>query len=114
MLRSVERALSKHHAVTITDQPAHVLDLVQSAARFDIMLSDLVMPGKDGIALCRDVQRIAPATRVALMTGGLPTCMQNVDLERCGIACLDKPFSHHELMAFLDAQLARSPSLSAR
>lgn len=113
MLRSVERALSKLHAVTITDRPAHALDLVALGARFDIMLADVVMPGKDGIELCRDVQRIAPATRVALMNGGLPTCMQDVDLERCGIPCLDKPFSHHELMAFLDAQLGRAPSLSA-
>jgi CheY-like chemotaxis protein len=43
----------------------------EAAARsgFDLVLTDLAMPGADGMAVAREVRRSAPATRVILMTG---------------------------------------------
>ena len=43
------------HEATVCDNAARALELVKSQP-FDMMLSDVVMPGKDGLALLEDLR----------------------------------------------------------
>lgn len=37
--------------------------------QFDIILTDLIMPGLSGVELCKEIKKISPQTDVVLMSG---------------------------------------------
>ena len=68
-LASLSRAFRlAGHEVTVCDQPARALELVKSLS-FDLILSDVVMPSKDGIALLEEIKALGVATPVVMMSG---------------------------------------------
>ena len=56
------------HEATVCDNAARALELAK-AERFDLILSDVVMPGRDGIALLEDFKAIGLASPVVMMSG---------------------------------------------
>jgi two-component system nitrogen regulation response regulator NtrX len=50
------------HEATVCDNANRALELVKSQA-FDMMLSDVVMPGKDGIALLEELRNLGSRSR---------------------------------------------------
>ncbi len=56
------------HEVTTTDSGAEVIRRIE-AERFDVLITDLGMPGVDGREVARNAKRLSPATRVLLLTG---------------------------------------------
>lgn len=70
MRQYLERALEKSgYAVVAVDRGTTALTIVESGERFDLLLTDIVMPELDGIALAQKVSVIAPETRVMFITG---------------------------------------------
>ena len=63
-LASLSRAFRlAGHDATVCDQPARALELVKNE-QFDLILSDVVMPGKDGIALLEEIKSLGVTTPV--------------------------------------------------
>ncbi|MFL1462612.1 ATP-binding protein [Roseococcus sp. DSY-14] len=61
---------ARGHAVTLADGAEAALAALQGEARFDLVLSDLVMPGEmDGLALARAIRRVWPGLPVLLVSG---------------------------------------------
>jgi len=58
--------LEKHNVETAYDGDAGTVKF--NKGEFDVVITDLKMPGKDGIAVLEEVKKIAPATEVILMT----------------------------------------------
>ena len=56
------------HEAAVCDNAARALELAK-AERFDLILSDVVMPGRDGIALLEDFKSIGLASPVVMMSG---------------------------------------------
>src|ERR1035441_2412025 len=56
------------HEATVCDNAARALDLAKSQA-FDMMLSDVVMPGKDGLALLEDLRAFGITLPVVMISG---------------------------------------------
>jgi PAS domain S-box-containing protein len=83
----------------------------EGAARsgFDLVLTDLAMPGADGMAVAREVRRSAPATRVILMTGygelRRQICEEWGGDETAVDAWLSKPFDGPALLHLIEEVL---------
>ena len=56
------------HEATVCDNAARALDLAK-ADHFDLILSDVVMPGKDGITLLEELKNAGVAAPVVMMSG---------------------------------------------
>ncbi len=75
----------------------------------DLVITDIVMPEKEGLDTIRDLRRDFPKARIIAMSGGLA---QDAKLylhmaERFGaLAVLAKPFELSELKAVVDRALA--------
>jgi len=101
-LASLSRAFRlAGHEATVCDQPARALDLVKNE-QFDLILSDVVMPGKDGIALLEEIKSLGVITPVVMMSGQAHIEMA-VRATRLGaIDFLEKPISTEKLLLTLE------------
>src|SRR5438067_265750 len=89
------------HDATVCDNAARALELVKSQA-FDMMLSDVVMPGKDGLSLLEDLRSAGIALPVVMISGQANIEMA-VRATRLGaIDFLEKPLSTDKLLLTVD------------
>ena len=89
------------HEATVCDNVARALDLVKTQP-FDIMLSDVVMPGKDGLALLEDLRNLG-LTLPVVMISGQANIEMAVRATRLGaVDFLEKPLSTDKLLLTLD------------
>ena len=54
---------------TAIDGPSALEALRKAGASHDLMISDLNMPGMDGLALIREVKRLRPELPIIIITG---------------------------------------------
>ena len=82
---------------------------ILSGLEFDLIILDVMMPGEDGISLCRDLrQRIS--TPILLLTARAETSDRIAGLEAGADDYLGKPFEPKELLLRIAAILRRSPA----
>jgi len=92
------------HDATVCDNAARALELAK-AERFDLILSDVVMPGRDGIALLEDFKAIGLASPVVMMSGQASIEMA-VKATRLGASdFLEKPISSEKLLLTVENAL---------
>src|SRR5882762_9084233 len=97
-LASLSRAfrLAGHEAV-VCDSAAKALDLAK-AQSFDLILSDVVMPGKDGLSLLEELKSQGVTAPVVMMSGQAHIEMA-VRATRLGaLDFLEKPISTDKLL----------------
>jgi DNA-binding NtrC family response regulator len=89
------------HEATVCDYADRALELARSQ-RFDLILSDVVMPGKDGIQLLEDLRAAGIQTPV-VMISGQATVEMAVKATRLGaVDFLEKPLSTEKLLLTVD------------
>src|SRR5579859_6273154 len=101
-LASLARAfrLAGHEAV-VCDQADRALELAK-AQRFDIILSDVVMPGKDGLTLLAELKAAGVPTPVVMISGQASIEMA-VRATRLGaVDFLEKPLSTEKLLVTVE------------
>ncbi len=104
-LASLSRAfrLEGHEAV-VCDNASKALELAKSQA-FDLILSDVVMPGKDGLALLEELKAQGVAAPVVMMSGQAHIEMA-VRATRLGaLDFLEKPISTDKLLLTVENAL---------
>jgi len=100
----VSRALAYygHNVTTVPDGSAALAAL--SERRFDLMLTDIVMPGIDGVALAAQANKADPDMAVLMMTGFAS------EGQRANTAAVErvisKPFSLKEICSAVEEALA--------
>ncbi len=84
------------------------LDLARSR-RFDVIVLDLMLPGLDGLTLCRAIRRESANrdTPILMLTARREESDKVVGLDSGADDYLTKPFGVHELMARVRALLRR-------
>ena len=97
-LASLSRAFRlAGHEATVCDSAAKALELAQSQ-HFDLILSDVVMPGKDGLSLLEELKNRNVGTPVVMMSGQAHIEMA-VRATRLGaLDFLEKPISTEKLL----------------
>jgi len=83
-----------------------------SRGRIDLIVLDLMLPGEDGLALCRKL-RADSETPVIMLTARGEETDRIVGLEMGADDYLPKPFSPRELLARIKSVLRRARSLPA-
>lgn len=101
-----ERALKTvgHDVVTAYDGYA-ALALLRDRP-FDLMLTDIAMPGMDGITLALQVGQDYPHIKILMMTGYAHERQRAHNLEELINEVITKPFDLATLIARIDALLA--------
>src|ERR1700685_928737 len=89
------------HEATVCDNAGRALELLKSQP-FDLMMSDVVMPGKDGLALLEEV-RAAGIAQPVVMISGQANIEMAVRATRLGaVDFLEKPLSTDKLLLTID------------
>jgi two-component system, NtrC family, nitrogen regulation response regulator NtrX len=104
-LASLSRAFRlAGHEATVCDNAAKALDLARSQP-FDLILSDVVMPNKDGLALLEELKSQGVTTPVVMMSGQAHIDMA-VRATRLGaLDFLEKPISTEKLLLTVENAL---------
>ena len=98
MVRAVaERALTRQGYSVVTAQDGEdALDIVKENRSFDLILSDVVMPGMDGPAMARELRNIIPDVPILFMSGYAEEQLRkSIDIEQ--VHFLPKPFAVQQL-----------------
>ena len=77
--------------------------------KWDLIILDLMLPGKDGLELCRDIRAKGIDTPVLMLTAREQTVDKVVGLKMGADDYLTKPFEMIELLARIEALLRRRP-----
>lgn len=86
------------------------MDAALRDGRFDLIVLDLMLPGEDGLSLCRSL-RATSATPVIMLTARGDPIDRIVGLEMGADDYMPKPFEPRELVARIRSVLRRSHAL---
>ncbi|MGD8623638.1 MAG: response regulator [Anaerolineae bacterium] len=100
LCRALESPPRGAKKVEISPVAETALTKVQSEP-FDLVITDLRMPGMGGVELLRQIRKISPNTRLMLITAFGSREIEDVT-QRLGAIYLPKPFSLREFVATVD------------
>jgi DNA-binding NtrC family response regulator len=92
------------HEATVCDSAARALELIK-AQRFDIILSDVVMPGKDGLSLLEDLRALGVSVPVVMISGQATVEMAVRATKLGAVDFLEKPLSTDKLLLTVENAL---------
>ncbi len=95
-------------AVLVTSGAA--LDGLMAAGRVDLIVLDIMLPGEDGLSICK---RVSPHVPVILLTARADDLDRIIGLELGADDYLGKPFNPRELVARIRAILRRADTSRA-
>ena len=99
------------HVVTVPTG-RHMRVALEESGPFDLIILDLMMPGEDGLTLCRDLRAGKhKATPILMLTARGEEADRILGLEMGADDYLPKPFSSRELLARMRAVLRRARML---
>jgi DNA-binding NtrC family response regulator len=107
MLALLKRIISDKttHEIDAVDNPLKVGELLRNKT-YDVILTDLKMPGKNGIQILEEVKRESPNTAVIIMTA-YGTIDSAIDATRKGaFDYITKPFRKERILHIVDQALS--------
>ncbi len=102
----VDTLESEGYAVQAADDGNQAMELF-NAHSFDLVLLDIMMPGKSGYDVCRDIREIDKKIPIIMLTAKGEEIDKVVGLELGADDYITKPFGIHELLARISAVLRR-------
>ena len=107
-IRALLSHFLEHHGYRVSVAPngATMMQLL-GKARIDLVILDIMLPGEDGLSLCRRL-RVSGTLPIIMLTAVGGETDRVVGLEMGADDYLPKPFSTRELLARIRAVLRRS------
>ncbi|HEX7840820.1 MAG TPA: ATP-binding protein [Kofleriaceae bacterium] len=115
--QALERMLHGEYDLILMSCGAKALEHITAGARFDAIITDVMMPNMTGIELFDRLEAMVPdqAARVIFLTGGVFTPQTQVRLEDSGTPQLQKPVTAEELRECVAKLIAQArPERSLR
>ncbi len=107
------RYLSQHGFRTSLAACSQELDQVLATANIDLIVLDIMMPGEDGLSICRRLQSSVQIP-IILLTALSEETDRIVGLELGADDYINKPFNPRELLARVKAVIRRAQMLPRR
>jgi two-component system OmpR family response regulator len=102
------RFLARHGVRVTTARDGTEMDRVLADRRIDLLVLDLMLPGEDGLSLCRRLRAAGSAVPIVMLTAMGEDTDRIVGLEMGADDYLPKPFNPRELLARIKAVLRRA------
>lgn len=100
---------SEQYQVETAHDGQTALDIA-SDGRFDLIILDVMLPGKSGFDVCRDLRQRGVQTPILMLTARGQTVDKVLGLKLGADDYLTKPFDPSELLARVEALLRRAPA----
>lgn len=108
----LQRFLTDHNYRASTAENGASMKKILADARIDLIVLDLMMPGEDGLTLCRNLRAESNIPVIMLTAMGEETD-RIIGLEMGADDYLAKPFNPRELLARIKAVLRRSDNVAS-
>jgi two-component system, OmpR family, phosphate regulon response regulator OmpR len=103
----LQRYLTEQGFTAHTVSDAAGMDKIMSRERFDLLVLDLMLPGEDGLSICRRLRGGKNNVPIIMLTAKGEEVDRIVGLEMGADDYLPKPFNPRELVARIHAVLRR-------
>jgi two-component system alkaline phosphatase synthesis response regulator PhoP len=103
-----DRLLSEGYAVESATDGVTGLEKALSLS-FDLIVLDIMLPGRDGLNVCRELRTVGIDTPILILSARSETADKIVGLTLGADGYLTKPFDMLELVARIEALLRRAP-----
>lgn len=107
----LQRYLGEQGFVVKTAENAQAMDKSLTRDTFDLIILDLMLPGEDGLSICRRLRSSEPQQAIIMLTAKGDEIDRIVGLEMGADDYLPKPFNPRELVARIQAVLRRRTTL---
>lgn len=102
ILQHMKKALQiLGHPCDVFEDPLAALNQF-NGDHYDLVISDVVMPGMNGFSVAAEIRRIAPATKIILSSGHLTDAMEDTSGDYSSVIYMKKPMDVHRLKMVLD------------
>ena len=109
----LRRYLSQEGFEVLLAEDAKALNRLLTRETVDLIVLDLMLPGEDGLSICRRLRAANDVTPIIMLTAKVEDVDRIVGLEVGADDYLPKPFNPRELLARIHAVLRRRPAQGA-
>ncbi len=111
-LAAARRCFRRRFDVVTAESAVEALGVLAQSGDIDAIVSDLRMPGMDGVAFLEAARTAAPTTARIMVTGAPDLDAALGAINRCGVSrFLGKPYTNAALSSALDSALAERAGL---
>ncbi|WP_260288733.1 MULTISPECIES: response regulator [unclassified Xanthomonas] len=93
------------YQVVTSGDAEQAMEQLASARPFDLLLSDICLPGMNGRDLADNARRLYPALPIVFITGYAGAIAKRADFLDTGMRLLTKPFSLRDLLGVVETAL---------
>ncbi len=106
----LRRYLSQEGYEVFVAEDSKAMSRIMVKERFDLIVLDLMLPGEDGLSICKRLRASKDHTPIIMLTAKGEDVDRIIGLEVGADDYLPKPFNPRELLARISAVLRRQPS----
>ena len=109
----LRRYLTQEGFEVLLAEDGKALNRLMTRENIDMIVLDLMLPGEDGLSICRRLRAANDTTPIIMLTAKVEDVDRIVGLEVGADDYLPKPFNPRELLARIHAVLRRRPAPEA-